>query len=91
MVAATHPEERETSIDGLLGHAHAHDTPRIAADELARLIDSGDPPVLLDVRSRSGYLRDPYRIPGARRVRPDEIPDWARQNEADKLVVLYCT
>ncbi len=47
--------------------------------------------MVLDVRSRSGYLRDPYRIPGAQRVRPDEIPEWARQNEADKLVVLYCT
>ena len=89
--AATHPEERETSIDGLLGSQHHDDVPRLAAEELARLIESADPPVVLDVRSRSGYLRDPYRIPGAQRVRPDDIPDWARENESDKLVVLYCT
>jgi NhaP-type Na+/H+ or K+/H+ antiporter len=88
--ASTHPEERETSMDGLFGHHH-DDTPRIDAEELARRLDSDDPPVVLDVRSRSGYMRDPYRIPGAQRVRPDDIPEWARQNEADKLVVLYCT
>ena len=88
---ATHPEERESSLDGLLGSHHDHGAPRIDAEELAKRLDSGDPPLLLDVRSRSGYLRDPYRIPGAQRVRPDDIPDWARQNESDKLVVLYCS
>lgn len=87
----THPEERESTMDGLLGHHHDDDTPRIAAEELAALLESDDPPRVLDVRSRSGYLRDPYRIPGAERVLPDAIPDWARENEADKLVVLYCT
>ena len=90
--AETHPEERESSMDGLLGaHESEDDVPRIEAAELARLLDSGEPPVVLDVRSRSGYARDPSRIPGAQRVRPDDIPDWARQNESDKLVVLYCT
>jgi NhaP-type Na+/H+ or K+/H+ antiporter len=89
--AETHPEERESTLDGLLGSHHVEDVPRIDAEELARLIESDDPPVVLDVRSRSGYTRDPFRIPGAGRVRPDDIPDWARQNEADKLVVLYCT
>ncbi|HEX8741592.1 MAG TPA: cation:proton antiporter [Thermoleophilaceae bacterium] len=88
---ATHPEERESRMDGLLGGAAPRETPRIDAAELAELLDSDDPPLLLDVRSRSGYQRDPFQIPGAQRVRPDDIPDWARENESDKLVVLYCT
>jgi sodium/hydrogen antiporter len=87
----THPEERESTMDGLLGHHHDDDTPRIEAEDLARLLESDDPPIVLDVRSRSGYARDPFRIPGSDRVRPDDIPDWARENESDKLVVLYCT
>jgi NhaP-type Na+/H+ or K+/H+ antiporter len=89
--AETHPEERESTMDGLLGHHRDEDVPRIEAEELARLLDSDDPPVVLDVRSRSGYARDPVRIPGAERVLPDAIPEWAAANEADKLVVLYCT
>ena len=87
----THPEERESRMDGLLGGRGPDATPRVAARELAELLDSDDPPLVLDVRSRSGYQSDPFRIPGAQRVRPDDIPDWARENESDKLVVLYCT
>ena len=89
--AETHPEERESTTEGLLGPLSVDDVPRIGADELAGLLDSDDPPVVLDVRSRSGYASDPYRIPGARRVKPDEVSDWAEANERDKLVVLYCT
>jgi NhaP-type Na+/H+ or K+/H+ antiporter len=88
--AETHPEEREATTEGLLG-APSAEAPRIEVGELAALLASDDPPLVLDVRSRSGYARDPWQIPGAQRVRPEEIPDWARQNERDKLVVLYCT
>ncbi|HEX8053646.1 MAG TPA: cation:proton antiporter [Thermoleophilaceae bacterium] len=89
--AATHPEERESSMDGLLGPLSADDVPRIEAEELAKLLESAEPPVVLDVRSRSGYANDPFQIPGAARVRPDEVSVWAEENERDKLVVLYCT
>jgi NhaP-type Na+/H+ or K+/H+ antiporter len=89
--AATHPEERESSMDGLLGPLSADDVPRIEAGELAELLESDAPPVVLDVRSRSGYVNDPFQVPGAERVRPDEVSDWAEANERDKLVVLYCT
>lgn len=89
--AETHPEERVSGLDDLLGPHSPDEAERIDADELLRLLDSGDPPVVLDVRSRSGYARDPSRIPGAQRVAPDSISDWAEENERDKLVVLYCT
>lgn len=88
--AATHPEERE-SMEGLFSTHHEDDVPRMEPAELVRRLDSDDPPAVLDVRSRSTYARDPHRIPGAERVRPEDIPEWARANESDKLVVLYCT
>jgi NhaP-type Na+/H+ or K+/H+ antiporter len=87
----THPEERVSGMDDLLGAHSPDDAERIEPEELMRLLDSGDPPHVLDVRSRSGYARDPSRIPGAHRVPPEEIADWAEENERDKLVVLYCT
>jgi NhaP-type Na+/H+ or K+/H+ antiporter len=89
--AETHPEERVSGTDDLLGAHSPDDAERIEPDELMRLLDSDDPPLVLDVRSRSGYARHPTRIAGAQRVRPEEISDWAEENERDKLVVLYCT
>jgi NhaP-type Na+/H+ or K+/H+ antiporter len=86
-----HPEERESLADGVLARVSVGDAPRIDAAELRALLDGDAPPVVVDVRSRSGYARDPVRIPGAQRVRPDEVSDWARQQELDRLVVLYCT
>jgi hypothetical protein len=43
------------------------------------------------VRSRAGYARDPYRIPGSISVPPGEVADWGREEERDRLIALYCT
>lgn len=88
---ATHPEERESSIDGLLRPMAEDEVPRIDPDELAELLELDDPPVVLDVRSRSAYLSDPSRIPGAERLRSDGVVEWADDHERDRPVVLYCT
>ena len=88
---STHPEERESSMDGLFGPTALDEVPRIEAGELAELLDSDDPPVVLDVRSRSAYTSDPARVPGAERVRPDSIVEWADDHDRARLVVLYCT
>ena len=52
--------------------------------------------VVLDVRTRSQYEHDHSRIPGAVRVAPDEIDEWAREQEhgsqlEGQRVVAYCT
>jgi NhaP-type Na+/H+ or K+/H+ antiporter len=88
----TLPEERESTLAGALGGRPTRDeVPRITAQELADLLDSPDPPVVLDVRGRAGYRRDPHRIPGSERVPPGEIGDWGREHEPGPLVALYCT
>ena len=88
--AETHPEERESSMDGLLGPL-VDDVPRIEPVELAELLATGDAPVVLDVRSRSAYNADPDRVPGAERVRPDQVVEWADDHDRERAVVLYCS
>lgn len=43
------------------------------------MLEGDGPPVVLDVRTRSQYEKDERRIPGAVRVRSDEVEEWARR------------
>jgi NhaP-type Na+/H+ or K+/H+ antiporter len=92
--AETLPEERESTLAGAFGGRFGHgpeEAPRIAAADLAELLAGPEPPLVVDVRSRGGYARDPFRIPGSVSVRPDEVADWGREQERDRLIALYCT
>jgi NhaP-type Na+/H+ or K+/H+ antiporter len=94
VAAATLPEERESTLSAAFGArfgTESDEAPRIEASELRDLIEGPEPPIVLDVRSRSGYARDPFRIPGAISVRPDEAAGWGRDHEPDRIVVTYCT
>ncbi|HEX7102211.1 MAG TPA: cation:proton antiporter [Nitrolancea sp.] len=86
-------EERETSASGLFrDESEETRVPRISVDELAALLDSPDPPIVLDVRTRSQYEEDNSRIPGSLRVKPDHLLEWIdAQERRDRLVVAYCT
>lgn len=84
-------EERESSPIGLF-EGPATEVPRITAAELAERLQGPEPPIVLDVRSRSSYAQDPARIPGSVRVLPDEIEAWAaNQTDRQRLIVAYCT
>lgn len=95
---STHAEERESTAAGLFGAAPGQ-TPRISVDELAESLNGPNPPVVLDVRSRSQYERDRERIPASLRVPPDEVEDWAARWLADhadgepktRPIATYCT
>jgi NhaP-type Na+/H+ or K+/H+ antiporter len=82
-------EEREATANGLFLEP-AEDVARITVDELHSLLQGSDPPVLLDVRSRSQYERDEGQIPGSVRVMPDEVASWTIEDPG-RLVVPYCT
>jgi NhaP-type Na+/H+ or K+/H+ antiporter len=83
-------EEREGSAAGLFV-AHPDDIERVTVDELHAMQQGTDPPIVLDVRTRSQYERDASSIPGSVRVLPDDVADWAETQPEKKLVVLYCT
>ena len=88
--SATLSEERESTAAGLFVHDDS-EVRRIAPQELLELLEGADPPIVLDVRSRSSYEHDRGQIPGSVRVLPDAVIAWARANPTESLVVAYCT
>src|SRR5687767_6647068 len=92
--ASTLPEERESSLMGAFGGrlgTAPDEAPRITAQEVTKLLDGETPPLVLDVRSRSGYPRDPYRVPGSMRFPPGDVAAWGRNEEPGRVIVTYCT
>jgi hypothetical protein len=64
---------------------------RITVDELRRMLDAGEPVVILDARHGVAFEADPYRIPGALQIAPDEIESRHGEIPRDRPVVVYCT
>ncbi|CAN5790673.1 hypothetical protein BH23ACT11_BH23ACT11_21340 [soil metagenome] len=92
----THEEERDNAGGIFEGDASA--SIRIKHERLAGMLESEEPPVVLDVRTRSQYEQDRTRIPGAERVAPDRIEEWVQEREETygsqvegQRIVAYCT
>ena len=64
---------------------------RIRAADLRRLMDEGEAPVIVDVRSKGARQRDPRRIPGAVLVDVLELDEKISHLPTDREIVLYCT
>lgn len=60
---------------------------RIAPDELYELMNRGEQPVIVDVRTEGARRSDPRRIPKAIVTIPEELGDLPPQSD----IVLYCT
>jgi NhaP-type Na+/H+ or K+/H+ antiporter len=83
-------EERESTAAGLF-HQSPGDVPRITPRELAERLASANPPLVLDVRTRSSFAQDDTEIPGSVRVPPDRVADWATGQDHARSIVAYCT
>ncbi len=86
----THPEERVASAGELFEHKPT-EVPRIPPEKLVEKLSGPNPPIVLDVRSRSSYLREANQIPGSVRVLPDYVGEWAQGQDQAREVVAYCT
>lgn len=64
--------------------------PRIGIDELRALIDAGQAPVIIDVRSAAALAIDERRIPGAIAIELADIERLAAELPRDRELVLYC-
>jgi membrane protein DedA with SNARE-associated domain len=64
---------------------------RITPEELRRMLDSGEPLVILDLRHPLDSVTDPRTLPGAIRVLPEEVTSRAATLPKDEEIVLYCT
>jgi S1-C subfamily serine protease/rhodanese-related sulfurtransferase len=64
---------------------------RIGPYEVARLLDTNDPPAILDVRLGDAYERSPVRIPRSARLSPTEFDDKAPDIDRGRMIVAYCS
>ena len=64
---------------------------RIRPADLRRLMDEGEAPLIVDVRSHSARARDPRRIPGAVVVDILALDEKISHLPTDREIVLYCT
>jgi uncharacterized protein (DUF58 family) len=64
---------------------------RISVDELARLFEKGEQPVVVDVRHEGERQRNPRRIPGAMTMGVSEIDANLPGIMPETEIILYCT
>lgn len=64
---------------------------RISVDDLRAMIDGGQPPVILDVRSGLAREAEPRVIPGALTIELEQIERVLEALPPDRDVVVYCS
>ncbi len=64
---------------------------RITPEALRQKIDSGENIFIVDLRHSSEFEADDVRLPGALRLRPEELEQYHEKIPRDRDVVLYCT
>jgi membrane protein DedA with SNARE-associated domain/rhodanese-related sulfurtransferase len=66
-------------------------TTRITADELHQKLETGETPVILDLRSNAEVTRDPELIRGARHMTMEELKTLLHEIPRDRDIILYCS
>lgn len=64
---------------------------RITPETLKSMIDRGEMPIVLDVRTSAARKHNPYRIPTAIVASGDDIAERLEDVEPHREIVLYCT
>jgi membrane protein DedA with SNARE-associated domain/rhodanese-related sulfurtransferase len=64
---------------------------RISADELRQMLDSGEAPIILDLRSSAAMEADPVLIRGAIHLRMEDVERRQHEFPQDREIVMYCS
>lgn len=65
---------------------------RVTPEEVLEMIESGNPPVIVDVRTASALRRDPRHLPHALVIpSTDNLPERLKDIPRDREIILYCT
>jgi membrane protein DedA with SNARE-associated domain/rhodanese-related sulfurtransferase len=64
---------------------------RISVAELYTLIEGGEAPLIIDVRSPSARALEPHWIPGALHISLPDVDVHLRDLPRDRDIILYCT
>jgi membrane protein DedA with SNARE-associated domain len=76
--------ERERFLEQVKGD-------RITPDELKHQLESGERPVIIDLRHPLDVLSDPRTLPGALQISPEDLQARHREITRDGEIVLFCT
>jgi membrane protein DedA with SNARE-associated domain len=76
--------ERERFIEQVKGD-------RITPDELKHQLESGEQPVIIDLRHPLDVLTDPRTLPGALQISPEDLQARRGEITRDGEIVLFCT
>jgi membrane protein DedA with SNARE-associated domain/rhodanese-related sulfurtransferase len=63
---------------------------RITPVELKQLMDNGKESVVVDLRDILAHVADPYTIPGALRISPEELEHRHHDIPRDRDIILFC-
>jgi membrane protein DedA with SNARE-associated domain/rhodanese-related sulfurtransferase len=64
---------------------------RLEPHELKRMLDAGEQVFIVDLRHPLELLPDPFTLPGALHLSPEQLEIRAHEIPRDRAVVLYCT
>jgi membrane protein DedA with SNARE-associated domain len=64
---------------------------RISVDDLYKMMQDGETPVVVDVRSQSAREIDPRRVPGSIPVDIRNVDAYLAQLPPDRDIIVYCT
>jgi membrane protein DedA with SNARE-associated domain len=64
---------------------------RITVDELHRMLETGENPIILDMRSQAALEEDPVLIRGALHMTMEEVELRHQEIPRDREIVLYCS
>ena len=64
---------------------------RLEPTELKELLDAGEPVYIVDLRHPLELLPDPFTLPGALHVSPEDLEARVHEIPRDRDVILYCT
>jgi hypothetical protein len=64
---------------------------RITVDELHRMLETGENPIILDLRPAAELEQDPSLIRGARHMTMDEVQLRHQEIPRDRDIILYCS
>jgi len=62
----------------------------VSTTELGNLLQSAQPPVVVDVRKKPAFEKDPDTLPGATWHNHEEVATWAKTLPRDRRIVVYC-
>jgi membrane protein DedA with SNARE-associated domain len=64
---------------------------RITPEELRQKLEGGEKVFIVDLRHSSEFEAEDARVPGALRLRPEDLEQHQKEIPRDRDVVLYCT